>query len=176
MLNAVITDSDFYGGEPRQLGDVSRYAARGIVLDEQNRAGLILMSANGFYKLPGGGIDLGERENDAFLREVLEETGYKCEIIAPLGTVVEHKYKRNFCQYSYAFVARRVGEQQVIKLTANEKMLGFSMNWMSLEDASALMANSLEMAQEYGMKFMLRREKLIIDYAISLIDSGELTL
>lgn len=172
MLKAVITDADFNGGEPRLCTDIARYGARGILLNDENKAGMILMSANGLYKLPGGGIELGERESDAFVREVLEETGYNCKIIAPLGTVEEHKGKTNFCQYSYAFIGRVIGEEQA----ETEKQPNFSMNWMSLQDASSLMEKSLEMCGEYKMKFMLKREKIIIDYAIEMIEKGEISI
>ena len=175
MLNAVITDADFEGGEPKLCSDISRYGARGIILNGDNMAGMILMSANGFYKLPGGGIELGERESDAFIREVAEETGYTCSIIAPLGTVEEHKSRSGFCQFSYAFIGWVEGECQK-QLSANEKLIGFSMNWMSLQDASALMAKSLEMCKEYKMRFMLRREQLIIDHALELINNGEISI
>lgn len=171
MLNAVITDADFEGGEPKLCSDISRYGARGVILNEENLAGMILMSANGFYKLPGGGIELGERESDAFVREVGEETGCKCTIIAPLGTVEEHKSRSGFCQFSYAFIGRVEGECKPA-----EKLPGFSMSWMSLKDASALMAKSLEMCGEYKMRFMLKREKLIIDHALELIESGEIKI
>ena len=175
MLNAVITDADFEGGEPKLCTDISRYGARGIILNEENLAGMILTSANGFYKLPGGGIELGERESDAFVRQVLEETGYSCSIIAPLGTVEEHKSRSGFCQFSYAFIGRVEGECQK-QPSAGDKLPGFSMNWMSLQDASALMAKSLEMCGEYKMRFVLRREQLIIDHALELINSGEISI
>ena len=175
MLNAVITDADFEGGEPKLCSDISRYGARGIILNGENLAGLILMSANGFYKLPGGGIELGERESDAFVRQVAEETGCKCEIIAPLGTVEEHKSRSGFCQFSYAFIGRVVGECGK-QATSNDKLPGFSISWMSLQDASALMAKSLEMCDEYKMRFVLRREQLIIDHALALIENGEIKI
>lgn len=171
MLNAVITDADFEGGEPKLCTDISRYGARGIILNEENLAGMVLTSANGFYKLPGGGIELGERESDAFVRQVAEETGLTCSIIAPLGTVEEHKSRSGFCQFSYAFIGRVEGECKT-----SDKLPGFSMNWMTLKDASALMAKSLDMCKEYKMRFMLRREQLIIDHALRLIESGEISI
>ena len=62
MLKAVITDADFFGGEPKVNPDISRYGARGIALNDDNMTAMILMGANGLYKLPGGGIELGELE------------------------------------------------------------------------------------------------------------------
>ena len=175
MLRSIITDADFFGGEPKVLSDISRFGSRGIILNSENMAGMILTGANGFYKLPGGGIDLGERESDAFVRQVMEETGCECRIIAPLGIVEEHKSRSNFCHISYAFIARVEGECQ--KTAHTDSRLGeISINWMSLRDAAAVMDKSLEMCKEYSMKFMLKREKVIIDYALEQIDKGEISI
>lgn len=176
MLKAVITDADFYGGEPKLLPDVSRYGSRGIILNEDNMAGMILMSANGFYKLPGGVIDLGEKESDAFIREVMEETGCKCNIIAPLGTVEEHKGKTGFSHYSYTFIGRIESDSHKKEQPVSEKLLDCSLTWIGLKDAAAMMAKSLEMCNEYKMKFMLKRDKVILDYAIDMIEKGEIKI
>lgn len=176
MLKSIITDADFFGGEPKIISDISRYGARGIILDENNMAGMLLMSANGLYKLPGGGIELGERESDAFVREVMEETGYNCKIIAPLGTVEEHKSRSDSCYLSYAFIGRIEGECQKSKLAQSEKLLNFSLSWMSLQDAAAVMEKSLELCKEYSMKFIVKREKIILDYALEQIKAGEIVI
>lgn len=176
MLKAVITDADFYGGEPKLLTDISRYGSRGIIINNSGMVGMVLMSANGFYKLPGGGIDLGEKESDAFIREVMEETGYGCRIIAPLGTVEEHKNKTGFSHFSYAFIGKTEGECRKASLSQTDKLLDFSVSWMPIKDAAAVMTKSLQMCGEYKMKFMLLRDKLILDYAIELIDKGEIVI
>lgn len=177
MLNAVITDADINGGEPVTLSDFTRYGSRGIILNEENMSGMILVRANGFYKLPGGGIELGERESDAFLREVKEGMGFEdCEIIAELGTVEEHKGKSGFSQFSYAYLARVRGECKKPKQGANEKLLDFSVSWMSLEDAAAVMNKALEMCNDYKMKFVLMRDKRIIDYVREMVDKGEIVI
>lgn len=176
MLNAKITDQDINGGEPILLSDITRYGSRGIILNEENMSGMILMSANGYYKLPGGGIELGEKESDAFIREVREETGYDCQIISELGTVEEHKGKSGFLHFSYAFLGRIYGE---CKKTASEKggkLLDFSVSWMSLQDAAAVLNKSLEMCGDYKMKFMMLRDKKIVDYAIEMIEKGEIVI
>lgn len=173
MLKSIITDADFFGGEPKILSDISRYGSRGIILNDENMAGMILTGPNGFYKLPGGGIDLGERESDAFMRQVLEEIGYDCKIIAPLGIVEEHKSRSNFCHISYAFIARIEGE---CKKSQSDKKSDFSISWMSLRDAAAVMDKSLEMCREYSMRFMLKREKVILDYALEEIGKGNISI
>ncbi len=176
MLDAKITDADINGGEAKLLSDVSRYGSRGIILNDENMSGMILMSANGFYKLPGGAIELGEREDDAFVREVKEETGFDCQIISHLGTVEEHKGRSGYLHFSYAFLGRVSGECKKAAPTKEEKLLDFSLSWMSLQDAAAVMNKSIEMCSDYKMKFMLLRDKKILDYAIEMIDKGEINI
>lgn len=46
---------------------------------------LLVVSVNGRYHLPGGGIDAGEDPQLAVEREILEETGYKVEGLQAIG-------------------------------------------------------------------------------------------
>lgn len=45
------------------------------------------------YKLPGGHIELGEKIEDAVIREVLEETGIHTQFSAVLGMASTHPYR-----------------------------------------------------------------------------------
>lgn len=51
---------------------------------------LLLRKYNGDWVLPKGRVELGERLHTAALREVLEETGVKAEIIQYIGRVNYH--------------------------------------------------------------------------------------
>ncbi|WP_256974948.1 NUDIX hydrolase [Paenibacillus amylolyticus] len=101
-----ITDSDFIGGAPEFMETTTRYASRGLLVDDRLNVAMMYMSKINLYKLPGGGIDEGEEIRDAFLREIKEESGYEAEIIHELGYIEEHKNKNNFMQHSYCFVAK----------------------------------------------------------------------
>lgn len=101
-----ITDSDFIGGAPEFIETTTRYASRGLLVDDRLNVAMMYMSKNNLYKLPGRGIDEGEEIRNAFLREIKEETGYEAEIMYELGYVEEHKNKNNFMQHSYCFVAK----------------------------------------------------------------------
>lgn len=87
MLISKITDCDIIGGKSEYLNEVTRYGARGILLDDNLNIAMMYMSENGYYKLPGGGIEASETPEMAFLREVKEETGYSSVIVKELGYV-----------------------------------------------------------------------------------------
>lgn len=85
-----------------------RHGARGIVTREDGLIAVFNKKAKNEYKLPGGGIDEGENAEDAFKREVLEETGCVVNDIKFMGITKELKSLRKFstnficiCRLSY---------------------------------------------------------------------------
>lgn len=169
MLKANITDADIFGGEAKLVGDISRYGSRGILLDEQNLCAVLEAEGGGFLKLPGGGIDLGERESDAFVRGVLEQTGCKCSVITQLGTVAEHKGKSNFCQFSFAYLARKTSGG--VSADAD-----FALRWLMPEDACAAFRKAFEESSDVKMKFMMKRDLIIIEYLMEQVAAGEISI
>jgi 8-oxo-dGTP pyrophosphatase MutT (NUDIX family) len=60
-------------------------AGDAAIIDEQGRMLLIKRSDNGRWAMPGGALEVGESPAEGVLREALEETGYHCEVVAPVG-------------------------------------------------------------------------------------------
>ncbi len=56
-----------------------------VVENDEGEILLIERSDNGNWSLPGGAMDIGESIAEAAVRETLEETGIRCEVISLVG-------------------------------------------------------------------------------------------
>ena len=76
----------------RALGTRPSGARRraGIVVVDEGRVALIRRRRDGlrYHLFPGGGVEAGETDEDAAIREAHEELGVRVEIVRLLGTVV----------------------------------------------------------------------------------------
>ena len=55
-------------------------AVSAIVPDSDGRILLIRRTDNNYWSIPGGGVEPGESVSQATAREVMEETGIRCEV------------------------------------------------------------------------------------------------
>nr|WP_246422525.1 NUDIX domain-containing protein [Nocardiopsis mwathae] len=86
-----------------------------------NDSGDLLMirrTDNGNWAMPGGAMDIGERLADAGVREVLEETGIRCEITGLVGIYTDPNHVVYYTsdgecrqECSFVFSARATGGQ-----------------------------------------------------------------
>lgn len=165
-----ITDNDILGSAPTEFLDtISRFGSRGVVVDKPLNVAMMYMSKTKLYKLPGGGVDEGEDARDAFLREIQEETGYEAEIIHELGYIEEHKNRNKYLQFSYCYIAIAKASFRDTKLTENEIQLGMAVQWMSLDQALAVMNDSVLTCTDYSSKFMLLRDMTILKEAVRIL-------
>ena len=70
---------DCTGNSLRKLPDVVKASATGLILDDAGKVLLQQRSDNGWWGLPGGGMDPGESFSECAVREVFEETGLRVE-------------------------------------------------------------------------------------------------
>lgn len=86
MERILVMDEKNYASD---LEEIYRVAVRGIIFIDGKL--LLIESSFGETKLPGGGIDAGEDDYQALVREVKEETGYDVipETIKPFGEIEE---------------------------------------------------------------------------------------
>jgi 8-oxo-dGTP pyrophosphatase MutT (NUDIX family) len=82
--------------------------------------------------MPKGLVDEGEDLKEAALREVLEETGYECEVIAPLSAKVLYRttHKGKTAEKELVMFVMRAGEQVQAADWENDKF-----KWVPADEA-----------------------------------------
>jgi 8-oxo-dGTP diphosphatase len=101
-------------GEPKNptYTYTDRPGAYGVILSDQ---GILLthqLEPSSELQLPGGGIDPFESPSTALHREVIEETGWRIEIVRRLGAYQRYTYMPDYDLYArkvcHIFLARGV--------------------------------------------------------------------
>lgn len=111
-----------------------RLTSRAIVINEEGKCAVLYANKHNLYSLPGGGIEAGEDEVSALIREVEEETGCTCDSIHQLGIVSENRGHQDFTTLSYYFVVHTKAKPHALCLTEAEEQDGISMMWCSVEE------------------------------------------
>lgn len=126
---------------PADMPEILRHSVRGIIFVD----GKLLMIENCFgeAKLPGGGVEKGESDQEALLREVKEETGYDVllETIVPFGEVEEKRLSDRepmiWHHFSRLYFCGVRSERGQCCYTENERKHGFRMVMYTVEEALA---------------------------------------
>jgi 8-oxo-dGTP diphosphatase len=133
---------------PRNVSDEeaatygTRTAARAVLIDKENNVALLKVGRDGYYKLPGGGIDPGEDMMVGLQRECHEEIGCDIEVLGEIGFTVEYWKEDNEKQTSYCYLAKVVGEKGIPNYTESEKERDFSVAWVTYVEALNLFNQS----------------------------------
>ena len=136
MKRVLTLDSKDY---PPDLPELRRRSVRGIIFVQ----GCLLMieSCHGEVKLPGGGIEARESEQDALVREVKEETGYDVipETIVPFGEILEKRMSDREAMIwhhtSHLYFCDVHPEHGACNYTENEKKHGFRLVHCTVDEA-----------------------------------------
>jgi 8-oxo-dGTP diphosphatase len=139
-----------------------REAARGIIIDDTGKVGVLKVDKNNYYKLPGGGIDEGEDKEIAFKREAMEELGCEVEIIGELGLVEEWRKIFSLKQTSFCYIGKVVGEKGQPNFTKSELENGFEVDWLEVSEAYEKIKNSLATNFE-GEEYIKPRDVAIME-------------
>ncbi len=188
MVIKIIKDADLGTGlKNKKLNNPStRFASRGIIVRADGKIGLFHKANKNEYKLPGGGIE-NEKPKEAFLREIMEETGCEVEITKFLGTIEEHKTANNFKQVSYVFVAKLLNDTHTLHLTEKEKLEGAEFMWATVDESLELIKNSFnnlkasnsnvnltEQESVYMTQFVIKRDEAILNYYKNLLGNNKI--
>ncbi len=170
-----LTDEDI-GYEYHELENPElRLAARGIVVRDDGKIAVFNKSNKNEYKLPGGGMEEDENPEEAFKREVLEETGCIIEITHILGTTEEYKAQSNFKQISYIFVGKVIEDTLQVNFTKKEKDEGAKLIWETPEKALELITDCYDKLVDsdyenvYATKFVVLRDRKLLEFYMNNI-------
>ena len=169
-----ITDEDIGEKIINMENPKLRLGARGIVIREDGKIAIFNKTNKNQYKLPGGGVEGEEKPEEAFRREVLEETGCEAEIIETLGTTEEYKSLNNFKQISYVFVGKVLKDTNKLSVTGKEKDEGAKLLWETPEKALELITECFDKlvaskySSIYSTKFVVLRDRKILEYYLSI--------
>ena len=156
MKKLLIMDEMNY---PPDLDEIYRVAVRGIIIVEGKL--LMIESDSGELKLPGGGLDDGEDDCQALVREVKEETGYDVIIhtIEPFGEIEEKRLSilepKLWHQISRLYFCKVNPTKGQCKYTENEIKSGFRQVLYSIEDA---LEKSKRVLEKDGVQAWNQRE------------------
>ena len=121
-----------------------RKAARTVIIDENDLVALIDVRDGEYYKIPGGGIDDGETEEQAAIREALEETGCQVEIIKKIGKkqfIDKNPLYGETTHHSVCFLAKKIKEINITCFNDYEQSNKMKLIWVNFEKAIELFSN-----------------------------------
>ncbi|MEA4831634.1 MAG: NUDIX domain-containing protein [Oscillospiraceae bacterium] len=132
----VFDKGDYNPDAPRLVRNAVR-----AVIRRGDKLLLIKSEAEGYYKLPGGGIEREEDHLDALIREVDEETGYSvvADTVKPLGLIREIRRSLydsdTFEQNSYIYTCEISGSAGKTHMTDNEKRRRYIPGYFDISEA-----------------------------------------
>jgi 8-oxo-dGTP diphosphatase len=157
-LLAEISDATIGIGASEQLGEhyQLRKSARVILENEVGEIAIQHLQNYGFFKLPGGGVDIGETLEEAAKREIKEEVGCDAHILQNIGTTIEYRDKYKLILISNCFIAKVAGAIHAPAFEAAEIKAGQTNIWVEARAALELIKSGER--TNYESHFNIPRE------------------
>lgn len=160
----IITDKDVGFGEKGILSQISRVSCHGIVLCKDMKSiAMVYHGRKCCYTLPGGGIETGETKEQAFLREIKEETGILCDEIEFIGHTEEHKVRTKYLLYCNWFIAKEIGRGEN-HLCENEVKKKLEFIAVPIHEVRGYLEVSYAKCEDYRRRFIQFRDLYVWDY------------
>jgi len=144
-----------------------RIAVNVVLFDADGAIALNCVGRLRFVTVPGGGVEAGEDLYRAVAREMWEEAGCECEILAELGRIDENRAAMDFTQERYYYIARVVGAKGELHLTPSERADNTTLKWRPLEQA--LQQIQSRVIDDYRAKFVQQRDIIALTAAVAWV-------
>ena len=107
--------------------------------------------------LPGGGVETGESNQDAIVRELQEELGVTVKDVQEIGTVVQYRnlIDRKYLIYGYTAELKTTGGPTNPQ---NEGEAQFIVEWFSLDEAMTHTSGTIEALKRIPMDDAARQQ------------------
>lgn len=90
---------------------------------------------------PGGGLEEDETLEECVVREILEETGVRSKVIAHTVTLTEY-FSDSIWRHNF-FLCEYLEDTMETNFTDEEKEIGLSVKWMTLEEVMDTFENNM---------------------------------
>ena len=154
-----------YKDEFKYENELVRKAVRGIAF-KNGKLLMIESKMAGDYKFPGGGVEKGETEFDALIREVREESGHN---VSKIGHIVfriietskdKELDNTKFKMVSDYYLCEVDDGVDSLSLDDYEREMGFSPIWIGIEEA---VKKNIEVSKSEKCTKWVERELLVLN-------------
>jgi hydrolase, NUDIX family len=124
-LNLTLHDNEF----PNNGYTHKRQVARAFVINDDNKIAILhikgddIFGHRDYYETSGGGVDEGEKKEEAVLRELDEEIGYKCEIVSYLGCVSDEYNLIKRQNENHFFLCKTISKTHIHHVSEGDSLI-----------------------------------------------------
>lgn len=143
-----------------------RRAVRGVIFDNESNVAMLYVATEGYYGLPGGGVDQNEDFTQAIVRECKEEIGCTIEIISELGKTLEYRKQNNLLNESHGYSGEVRGEKgnPTFLGDENETEKASTIVWVPIGEAIRLMEDTPPQEKLYS-QYCIDRDLIFLKRA-----------
>lgn len=147
-----------------------RKSARAVLLNDKGEVSIQHVSKYDYYKLPGGGVEIGETMEETLKREIIEEVGCDLKIENELGIIIEYRNIGNLLHISYGYLCRVMGDVKGPSYEQGEIEDGYVPLWMNIDESIRLTIEK-QPRIPYPARFMATRDNRFLQEANMIINS-----
>ena len=169
LINLTLHDNEF---ENKGYTN-KRLIARAFVLNEENKISLLhivgddIFGHRDYYETSGGGVDDGEAIEEAIIRELDEEIGYRCEIIKYLGVINDEYNLINRLNENHYFLCKIVKKTKIHHVSFGDSLI-IEICWLDIDE----ILQRYEAMNKTGIARLVRQREYVVAKKVKEILNG----